>query len=434
MTSKSADTFSDDDNWSDDDIAGQDDSAPTAVSFAQSTKDFRNTIEQESLAQKRHLQSSKKRKPKWAQKTTQMSNQRRKKQNEKCNTSNDMNTIEQNDDDSKLDILTDTLQEPPLKKQRLNTSSKNKDANKNKSSLDVSNMTSKPQIGWISESDMFGKSENNSNSKGNKNKNKNKEQQNDGNKITNKNSDIETLENIAKFHNLTESNNLSKANLALFNNDDWKSNDNNKYNSEATLSSTIMTESKKAESEKNGENDDGIGNDKDADEDVDDNDDGLFDFNSMPLEVLQAFSDAINKNDSKKEIEDKWRKIFLASMEKNSLLKKKKSQFDKIFVENGMFEIRVHNTVEKNVSALRRALRIKTFTFTKHRRRNYNKQRSMGRYGPSYNFNQDDRSLKRKVNNPDLPNHIGRTVWGQKNKHIQEKTKQDDLSRWLNEW
>merc|ERR1712154_543055 len=80
----------------------------------------------------------------------------------------------------------------------------------------------------------------------------------------------------------------------------------------------------------------------------------------VPQEVIDLFEKAMKESKSRKELQDKWQEIIDEQTKKYSNLKHKLSAFDKLFVDG--FQIEVNGVNRVNLSALKRALRMKHFS------------------------------------------------------------------------
>jgi len=168
--------------------------------------------------------------------------------------------------------------------------------------------------------------------------------------------------------------------------------------------------------------------DSDEDDDVEDEEDEEEEEEEqVPPEVIALFERAMKESKTQKELEDKWRKIIAEQSKKHANLSHKLSKFDQVFVDG--FQLEVNGVYRLNISALKRALRMKHFSTKKGHRMRFNKQMSYGSTQPSFAFIADGVRKKYDLRNKQLK---PTSFWGLKLNHFEKSNKTDeDLQKWL---
>merc|ERR1712228_974063 len=161
-------------------------------------------------------------------------------------------------------------------------------------------------------------------------------------------------------------------------------------------------------------------NENDNDVDVENEAESEIDFEDVPQAVIDLFERAIKESKTEKELENKWKQI----MDRHKLSSKHKlSAFDKVFVDG--FQIEVNGVYRLNVSALKRALRMKHFKNRKHHRIPFNKKMSYGSLEPSFAF------IANNTKNKKQKKYKPATFWGQKLQNMSKAVQKDQLQKWM---
>merc|ERR1712228_168597 len=172
-----------------------------------------------------------------------------------------------------------------------------------------------------------------------------------------------------------------------------------------------LLENERDENEKEEDN-------ENEDVDVENEAESDIDFEDVPQAVIDLFERAIKESKTEKELENKWKQI----MDRHKLSSKHKlSAFDKVFVDG--FQIEVNGVYRLNVSALKRALRMKHFKNRKHHRIPFNKKMSYGSLEPSFAFIANTNKKQKK--------YKPATFWGQKLENMSKAVQKDQLQKWM---
>ena len=144
----------------------------------------------------------------------------------------------------------------------------------------------------------------------------------------------------------------------------------------------------------------------------------------VPSEVIALFESALKSSKSAKEAEIAWNELLRTKALK---WRHKISKFDKIFVDG--IQIEVDGVHRLNLSALKRALRMKLFSSKKQHRIAFNKNMCYGSKEPSFAFCRESAHKKYQRFTPNTFKPT--SFWGQKLEHLHQKTKSDQLQKWL---
>lgn len=149
--------------------------------------------------------------------------------------------------------------------------------------------------------------------------------------------------------------------------------------------------------------------------------------NSVPLEVILMFENAIRESTSNEEIRQKWKEIIEKQKVQSKNIPHILSRFDYVFVDG--FQIEMNGVYRLNESALKRATKLKSFSMVNHHRMEYDRQRSSGHFYPAFHFRKkkEPKNKKGYVYEP-------KTIWGAKLPAIQQRVKSENLQKLFECW
>eukprot|EP00484_Ammonia_sp_Unknown_P028414 CAMPEP_0197033236 /NCGR_PEP_ID=MMETSP1384-20130603/11697_1 /TAXON_ID=29189 /ORGANISM="Ammonia sp." /LENGTH=313 /DNA_ID=CAMNT_0042463021 /DNA_START=42 /DNA_END=983 /DNA_ORIENTATION=- len=204
--------------------------------------------------------------------------------------------------------------------------------------------------------------------------------------------DSNSMQESDIFHHVTRKQKKKKAQRAIEAEDGSFSDTDRKH--EIDDAENVQQKHENAEDEDSEEEEQNVWDYIHGDED---SNDGEENEDEVPQEVIDLFAKAIKESKTQQELEDKWQRIIEEQSAKYANLRHRLSKFDKVFVDG--FQIEVNGVYRLNLGALKRAMRMRHFSTTKHRRVSYKKNMNYGSRKPSFGFVQGSVTQQYDLNN-----------------------------------